>query len=309
MKTIIFDYLEFSLSEHNCVIIPDFGGFIINIDPAILCSNGVINPPKQSIVFNPELKHDDGILTSYISKDENISYNAASKKIKDFVSVLRSDIKSGKSVQCSKLGELKINDEGNISFITNKLIYFPSQFGLYPTEMKRLSVIENIATREKRNVSLKYTTSSIAAAVAAILLFIAPSGNIKDVNLGNTTQKADFISSITTSLTAINDNKDNVFSSAFTSANETVPEKNTTIPTRTYYIIIGGEETKNRADILLEKIQKNSFPKAQMLTTSDRYRIYISSFDDKTQAEAFLETFRKENPAFETAWLYSKRNY
>lgn len=308
MKTTIFEDLEFLLSTHNCVAIPDLGGFILNMDPAILCSNGEITPPKQSIVFNPELKHDDGILTSHISKDENISYNAASKKIKSIVSALKIDVKSGKNISCSKLGELIINDEGNISFIANKAIYFPSLFGLYSTEIKKLSAIDNIVTKERRNISLKHTTGSIAAAVAAILLFIAPSGNIKDANMGSSTQKADFISNITTSLTSIK-NKDKEVATILTATKEVTTKNTATIAPRTYYIIIGGEENKNRAEALLQKIQKNSFPKAKILPTADRYRIYVSSFDDKTKAEAFLNTFRKKNPMFESAWLFSKRNF
>lgn len=308
MRTTIFDYLEFSLSAYNCVIIPDFGGFIINLDSASISFNGDINPPKKSIVFNPDLKHDDGILTSYISKNENISYNAASKKMKDVVLSLKSDIKSGKSIHCANLGKLVSNSDGNITFSSNKTVLFPAQYGLCPTEIRRLSVIETISVKEKRNISLKYTTTSIAAAVAAILLFIAPSGNIKDTNTGNATQKADFISGITTSLTSINI-KNQISTPVAEDKKDVIIEPSIKKAPRTYYIIIGGEEAKNRADNLLDKIQKNSFPKAQMLATNDRYRIYISSFDDKTQAETFLDTFRKENPAFKTAWLYSKRNY
>lgn len=308
MKTKIFEKLEFLLTIHNCVAIPDFGGFIINIDPAVLCSNGEINPPKQNIVFNPDLKHDDGILTSYISKDENIPYNIASRKIKSVVSELKIDIKSGKRIVCSRLGELIMNDEGNITFIANKLMLFPLLLGLTPTEIKRLSVIDNIAIKERRNVSLKYVTGSIAAAAAAILLFIAPSGNIKDTNIESNIQNADFISGITSSLSSIN--QENIEAVTITNnTEEAVVAETKTISPRTYYIVIGGEEDKNRAEILLDKIQKNSFPKADILFTNDRYRIYVSSFEDKTEAEAFLSTFRKENPAFETAWLFSKRNY
>ncbi len=60
--------------------------------------------------------------------------------------------------------------------------------------------------------------------------------------------------------------------------------------------------------MLLNKIKSTTFPTAAIVETTDRYRIYVSSFNDKIQAETFLDGFRKENPKYETAWLYSKRN-
>lgn len=307
MRKTIFEYLEFALSAYNCVIIPDFGGFIMNVSPAVLSINGEIKPPKQSIVFNPILKHDDGILASYIAKDEEVSYNAALKKIKEVVSNLKNDLKSGKTIECAKLGVLRTENE-NIAFIAKADAIYPSLFGLYPTRIQQLGMIDQSVTKEKRSISLRYAATGIAAAIAALMMFIAPGGSIKDPNNVNT-QKADFMSSITATLSS----RESIIEPTTqpeekTVGEETIIEKKA-ISTRTYYIIIGGEDSPARAKQLLNKMKESGFADARILETSDRYRIYISSFDDKSEAESFLTSFRKENPKYETAWLFSKRNH
>lgn len=309
MEKTIFKYLEISLPIHNCVIIPDFGGFILNMEPAIFLSNGAIKPPKHSIVFNPELNHNDGIIASYITKDEKISYNAACKKIKEFVTAIKTKLKDGKTIPFGNIGSFTTDTEGNILFARNRSIMHPGLFGLYPTSIKQLAEIDKIIIRDKRNLSLKYTIGAVAASVAAIALFITPI-NIKDSN-SKISQKADFISTITSSLSPRNseivkDLENKTETKQITNTAEDSPVKLRS--GRIYYIIVGGEDTMDRANNLLSKIKKNGFNDADIVEGGDRYRIYISSFEDKTQAESYLDSFRKENPKFETAWLYSKRN-
>jgi len=310
MEKTIFKYLEFSLPIHNCVIIPDFGGFILNMEPAGFLSNGEIKPPKHSIVFNPELNHNDGIIASYITKDEKISYNAACKKIKEFVAATKMNLKDGRTVPFGNLGSFTTDNEGNILFAQNRSIIHPGLFGLCPTSIKQLSEIDKIIVRNKRNLSLKYTIGAVAASIAAITLFMTPV-NIKDSN-NKTSQKADFISTITSSLShyqdkGIEDLSNQTYNTE--QAGNTTEESSAKPKSgRIYYIIVGGEDTMDRANNLLSKIKNNGFNNANIVEGDDRYRIYISSFEDKTQAESFLDTFRKENPKFETAWLYSKRN-
>lgn len=310
MEKWIFRYLEFLLPVHNCVIIPDFGGFIVNTT-AVLDSEGDNMLPQYSIVFNPELRHDDGIIASYISKDENVSYNAACKKIKDSVKTIQADLKSGKSVICSNIGILTTDGAGNISFRSNRNVVYPAYYGLCPITIKKLSEISPFAGKEKQKIPTKYALSGIAATIAAILMFAVPIANVNDRDY-QSSNKASFISSITipslTSSSSI-DTSAIVNEISLTKTQEAVVEsENKSVSTRTYYIIIGGEDDKIRAERLLNKIKSTDFPSAEIVETSNRYRVYTSSFEDKGQAESYLESFRKENPKYQTAWLFSKKS-
>src|SRR5690554_3462285 len=51
MNQLIY-HIEFLLHEHNCVIIPDLGGFVINAIQSSRDSNNALMPPSCELVFN-----------------------------------------------------------------------------------------------------------------------------------------------------------------------------------------------------------------------------------------------------------------
>ncbi|HOV10986.1 MAG TPA: SPOR domain-containing protein [Bacteroidales bacterium] len=82
----VLQYISELLLQHDCVIVPGFGGFIATHVPAHI--QPVINnfsPPKKDILFNSALKHNDGLLADYIAQKENISFAAALGMIEIFV--------------------------------------------------------------------------------------------------------------------------------------------------------------------------------------------------------------------------------
>ena len=83
MENKVFTYLEFALPIHNCVIIPELGGFIVNQEEPLHHIDANVCVPGYMITFNPDLKHDDGVIVSYYIRDGKMTYNAALQKIKD----------------------------------------------------------------------------------------------------------------------------------------------------------------------------------------------------------------------------------
>ncbi|MDR1707234.1 MAG: SPOR domain-containing protein [Prevotella sp.] len=296
MKNDIFKYLEYSLFVHNYVVIPGLGGFIINLDSAYPGVN--IESPKFKVAFNPELNHDDGILVSYIVKDEKLSYNAASQRIKDFVKELKRDLQNDVVVSFG-FGRIFLDKERNISFIENQSIAHPLFYGLTSVKLQYLTDIRGASVKEAKHVLLRNVMGGVAAVAAAVFLFAVPSINISN-NENN--QEAGFIHTLTNSL-PLNIKSD----SSLLDIKEEIQLENK-IFARTYYIVVGGEDSKSRAEHLLEKVQLSGFNKAAIVESEERYRVYVASFTDKMEGESFLETFRKENPKYESAWLYSKRN-
>ena len=71
---------------NDCVTIPDFGSFIANRFPSIYNKEeSKFYPPSRRITFNSKIKNNDGLLASFISKENNISYDQAVKKIHEEV--------------------------------------------------------------------------------------------------------------------------------------------------------------------------------------------------------------------------------
>ena len=71
----IANYISDLLYRYNCIIIPNFGGFVTNkISAKIDEASNMLYPPKKQITFNSHLKENDGLLANYIATSENISF-------------------------------------------------------------------------------------------------------------------------------------------------------------------------------------------------------------------------------------------
>jgi len=308
MEKAFYDYFNFLLTNHEYLVIPGLGAFILNMEDARADANGKLSPPRPVVAFNDNITHNDGVLSSYIMQYEGISYPAACDKIKKCVNAIKADLKAKQIVVCGNIGSLRSDENGITIFSPGPYYLSPAYYGLKETSLEFIHDIEKSILKEKKYISLKNIAGGLVAAVVAGFLFIAPSFNIGDYNVSKPVQKAEFISTVTNSL-----HKTHVHNSGQNDMREQVvqlSEENKALskPARTYYIVIGGESSRNRADKLLDKIKTSDFPAASVVEGSELYRIYVASFHDKKEAEAYLDNFRVENPRYNTAWLLSQKN-
>ena len=92
----ITDFIRELLFDHDCVIIPDFGGFIGNYTPArIDKSNNTFFPPVKQISFNRNLNHNDGLLVGRISESAKMNYADARNLVEEFVKDIRTRLSKG----------------------------------------------------------------------------------------------------------------------------------------------------------------------------------------------------------------------
>ena len=110
-------YISELLFEHDCVIIPDFGGFVGHYSPAkIHPISHTFYPPSKNILFNSKLTRDDGLLLDFISQRENISYQEARAMADQFVSEIKLQLLNKRKVVLGNIGILKLDLENKILF-------------------------------------------------------------------------------------------------------------------------------------------------------------------------------------------------
>jgi hypothetical protein len=110
-------YIGALLYQHDCVVIPGFGGFIANYTPAFIHPvQNTFTPPTRQIMFNASLLHNDGLLASYISRVEGIGFDQALVRITEEIALIQKEVKSGKAVIWEGLGSLRTNQEDSIIF-------------------------------------------------------------------------------------------------------------------------------------------------------------------------------------------------
>ncbi|QNM85206.1 HU-CCDC81 and SPOR domain-containing protein [Polaribacter pectinis] len=178
---ILANYINDLLYRYDCVIVPDFGGFVTNkIGAKINSDTNTFYPPTKQITFNSLLKHNDGLLANYIASSENISFDKASTAISLSVIKWQNELQS-KSVEINNLGFLSLNEENQIVFEPNTAVnYLTTSFGLSSVESSSIKrykeqvkpLIPAAKTTEKKGVPafIKY------AATAAILLTLGFAG-------------------------------------------------------------------------------------------------------------------------------------
>lgn len=338
MKNLLFNHIEFLLPKHNCVIIPDFGGFVVNVIPARYDSEQCLLPPTYAVVFNKALNYNDGLLAKSISEVENVTYDTACRKIKDAVKEINLALLKNVAVTCGGLGVMTKDEDDNIKFVSNSTLIYPAYYGLTNVGLAPLVISEETETvEERRRPVLRYAMTGVAAAAVAALFYFAPI-NMDYFRVNNSPQQADIVHTIASYV--ISPAVDSSAAEMMTSATDVMSEKVTTQssmpeamttetevsmssdatfpmansmdevdvkPARTYYIVVGGEESQKRAERLLDKIRTNDFKHAELVLGSV-CRVYVASFHDKKEAERYLDIFRLENPKYKTAWLYSKKN-
>jgi len=120
------------LSVHDCVIIPGLGGFIGNYSPARIDPvHHAFQPPYKKLLFNVNLKQNDGLLANAVADSYGTSYQDACALIDRFAGECLHVLKSGTSFVIPEVGRLFSGREGNIQFEQDKQTnLLPESFGL-----------------------------------------------------------------------------------------------------------------------------------------------------------------------------------
>lgn len=130
--------------SNDCVIVPDFGGFMAHhIDAQKDDSDGSFLPPIRSIGFNPKLKLNDSLLAQSYVEAYDISYPEAVMRIEDEVRELRQRIDADGKYEFTDIGTICLNADGNYEFTPCEAgIISPELYGLGSFRMKTLQEIK-----------------------------------------------------------------------------------------------------------------------------------------------------------------------
>ena len=87
IKTIVSESIAQLLLRHNCVIIPNLGGFIGNYTPSkIMLHTNKVVPPSKALLFNNNLVNNDGLLIQHLAEENYKSYQESQGIVNQFVS-------------------------------------------------------------------------------------------------------------------------------------------------------------------------------------------------------------------------------
>lgn len=155
-------HIEILLLDNDCVIVPDFGGFMAHhVDACYIEEEHLFLPPRRTLGFNPQLKLNDHLLVQSYIEAYDISYPEASKRIEDEVRELKMHIETEGEYELTDIGILRLNEEGRYEFTPCEAgILTPSLYGFNSFEMPTISELASSKTVTKTEADEKVSLIS-----------------------------------------------------------------------------------------------------------------------------------------------------
>lgn len=93
------------LRDHDCVIIPDFGGLIADYAPArIHPVRHTLAPPAKRVAFNQSLTRNDGLLVDALSAKLNLSTVQARQMVREAVARMQQELETNQRTELPGIG-------------------------------------------------------------------------------------------------------------------------------------------------------------------------------------------------------------
>lgn len=187
------------LPDHECIIVPELGGFVCHRVPAKLNQRShTIHPPAYQVSFNARLFHNDGVFAQDLRLREGITYEEAITRIRSEVAWLQRQLDAGQQVQFERVGVLFKDKQGQLIFSPSaEENFLTASYGLTPVSLHPVehsvgeveeagttTPVVPLGTEEGAEVQsrVKRTLRNLAAAavvpfmIAGVWLMQAPSG-------------------------------------------------------------------------------------------------------------------------------------
>lgn len=317
----VVKYIVSLLERHECVVVPDFGGFVLQPQPSQFSSSRQeLRPASKMVSFNRSLQMNDGLLVKEVSQQETISYNEASEEVNRMVSDWKWSLHSNGSLQLKDLGEFTVGEEGNLVFEPSfERNYLKSAYGLtsltlIPIDEEHSALPKEFATTRKLFANpavqrrIRKVTASAAIAASIILSGVLvsryiPHGSgaaqtVAEVKMPAQQQQNIQVPPVHTApvMSTPSESINTIISETGKAASTAVSAHNLQ-----YYIIGGSFSTRRHADKFVSELAEKGY-KAEILNNeSGFFRVAYTKEKDSVSADQYLQKIKiEENQA---AWL------
>lgn len=308
-------HIEILLLSHDCVIVPNLGGFMAHhVAARFDKADGMFIPPCRLLGFNAQLNMSDSVLAQSYADAYDLSFPEAVRRVEHEVSLLKERIAKNGRYDFAGLGTLSVNSDGRYEFEPCPAgILTPSLYGFGAFEMpllrhavpsqvvldtKPMSIIhpasthrnsklatimsqinDNYQPSEEKTISIKVSLlrnlAVTAVAAVALILFARPVPAGEDVASASTTSEAGMLS---------------LPSHDASSASESTADLS----------IVGGLEKMSR--MIEESQEEGVIPESGAFTIVLAYslplenaKMFLSDIKSKGARKAVLMTYNGEN--------------
>ncbi|MGP1420345.1 MAG: SPOR domain-containing protein [Tannerella sp.] len=201
----IITHIERVLLVNDCVIVPDFGGFVLRRRPALFTAEkNAFSPAHNEMAFNPSLNHDDGLLTESYMQMYGMDFSEAQQTLRQDLDEWKKILDDHGTVSCGRLGSFRRNEDGTLIFDPETAYYTidaygltsfymapleaershrkPVDFPVSPQDCRSKQTIRKEKAVRKAPLLLRMMGRIVGIAAAAVVLFFLITTPVKDVN-------------------------------------------------------------------------------------------------------------------------------
>jgi nucleoid DNA-binding protein len=292
----ISQYIKEILLLNDCVIIPEFGGFVANYKPARV-ENNQFFPPSKEIAFNNKLISNDGLLINFISETEGINYFEAREKIENFVEETLFALERNRNVYFEGIGYLHYDSKENLQFepqLTNNLL--ADSYGLQNFTFEKVyqrQIPRHAAKIEYREpVPVIFQKRKARKLVIAVPLLVALSLiPMKYTNEYIAKSNIATWETLTQTAPVTQASADETISADIT-ANETIIESKEL----KYFIVGGSFKSEENANKYIEQLKALGYEGRNLGVFNGLNRVAMVGFATMEEAQNELNSMRTKNP-------------
>lgn len=306
------------LYRYDCVIVPDFGGFLANYQPAKINSRThTFSPPGKKVSFNRNLNSNDGLLASHIVQEYGVSYENALQSIANCVNDYQRELNSGKRVLIENVGVLYLDTSKNILFEPISTVNFLSDaFGLEKFHATPIAEETKIVPINKPKKQRSIHPGRIAAAIVLPIFFIGSTmffqekddgkfGPIQLSSLGFNNVESSYVVRVEEPTFVTEESNDVDFEALVKKAeNRSFAKVEIEPVVENYYVIGGCFSEESNASSYVKKLQKQGYPAKQINHFKKLHAVAYQGFENESIARKFLAQIKKDKNV--SAWLLKK---
>lgn len=326
------------LFDHDCVIVPGWGGFLAQYRPARLDGlRQLVHPPSKDVGFNRHLLRNDGLLTDHIAKRDGVGFAAANDAIDQEVLAWRAELDAKGRVELPRIGIFYRDAQRNLQFDPDDRANFLKEaFGLRPVAARPVQreekttpriiplvppVVEPVLERKSFNWAAAAGVALLLTA-GAVGVFMATQGGAARFAWGprpTPTYRPGSAPLPATASAAVFSLPEGTFgvttlpltdndSVALTVDLGVAPADTTAVatpkidPLRMRYHVVGGcfAQPEN-ADRLLKELHDKGYPAKRLARYGELHPVAYGSYADRQEALQALASIRGEGAG--QAWL------
>ena len=334
-------HIEILLLDNDCVIVPDFGGFMAHYVHAEYSEEeGMFYQPQRTIGFNPQLRLNDSLLAQSYVEAYDVSYPEAVRMIASDVEEVRQTLAIEGKYEFYGIGTLRYTSDEKYDFEPCMAgLLTPYLYALTSYSMDRISrkpntisvpisgsyadtkltepeldiaEAETSAEHDTRKISISIDAVRNVLVAAMMLLLIV----FSSIPLGigsNDVQQCSVVDAGLVS-TLVEQNK-----AAYTQVNNvcTVPVAAETakakrnavakqaepVKTNFFTIVLASKVGKKGAEEFVNKLKAAGYIKAEVLEKGSQRKVVFGHYDTESSANAALHKLRNADRQFGEAWI------